>query len=93
MLLGATLDEQGFSSLEVGLVLGAVLAGTVIASLFIGRHGDRIGRRRCYRALYAMLAVTGVVFAFSGSLWLLVAVSLFGRTVDRSHRVRPLHLP
>jgi MFS family permease len=78
VLLGATLDEHGYSSIEAGVVLGAVLAGTVIASLFIGRYGDRIGRRRCYLALYSILAVSGVVFAFSGTLWLLVAVSLFG---------------
>ena len=77
-MLGATLDEHGFSSVEVGLVLGSVLAGTVIASLVIGRYGDRIGRRRCYRSLYGLLALTGVVFAVTGSALLLVAVSLLG---------------
>jgi len=78
VLLGATLDERTYSSLEVGVVLGSVLAGTVIASLVIGRHGDAVGRRRCYRALYALLALTGVVFAYASSAWLLVAVALLG---------------
>jgi MFS family permease len=78
VLLGATLDERGISSLEVGVVLGSVLAGTVIASLVIGRYGDAVGRRRCYRALYALLALTGVVFAYASSAWLLIAVSLLG---------------
>ena len=78
MLLGATLDERGFSSLEVGLVLGSVLAGTVIASLLIGRYADRIGRRRCYRTLYALLALTGIVFAYSDAVWILIIVSLAG---------------
>ena len=78
VLLGTTLDELGFGAVEVGLLLGAVLAGTVIASLVIGRYGDRLGRRRCYRTLYVLLAITGAVFAFSRSAWILIAVALLG---------------
>lgn len=78
VLLGATLDEHGFSSVEAGIVLTAVLTGTVLASLVIAGFGDRLGRRRCYRALYALLALTGMVFAYSDSAWPLVAVSLLG---------------
>lgn len=78
MLLGTTLDDLGFSSVQAGLVLGAVLTGTVAASLFVGRFGDRLGRRRCYLALYGALAITGVVFAFGTSVSVLAAVSLVG---------------
>jgi MFS family permease len=78
VLLGATLDREGFSSGEVGLVLAAVVAGTVVSSLAVGRWGDRFGRRRSYVALYLALAVTGVVFAFSDQVWALSAVALTG---------------
>jgi len=78
VLLGATLKSRGLSSLQAGLVLAAVLAGTVVASLALGRWGDRIGRRRCYIALYLALAACGVVFALSDTLWLLVLVALTG---------------
>ena len=78
VLLGATLDREGFSSGEVGLVLAAVVAGTVVSSLAVGRWGDRWGRRRSYIALYLALAVTGVVFAFSDQVWALSAVALTG---------------
>jgi len=78
VLLGATMNELGFDTVEVGLVLGSVLAGTVIASLLVAGFGDRIGRRRCYAVLYGALAVTGVVFAYATSVWLLIAVSLLG---------------
>ena len=78
VLLGTTLDREGFSSGEVGLVLAAVVAGTVISSLAVGRWGDRWGRRRSYVALYLALAVTGVVFAFSDQVWALSAVALTG---------------
>jgi MFS family permease len=78
VLLGATLDAQGFDSVEAGLVLAAVVAGTVTASLVVGRWGDWWGRRRCYLALYLLLAVTGVVFAVSSDPWALAGVALFG---------------
>jgi MFS family permease len=78
VLLGATLDQRGFTSTEVGLVLTAVVAGTVIVSLGVGRHGDRIGRRRCYIGLYLALAVVGVVFSASSPLWALMLVALSG---------------
>jgi MFS family permease len=78
VLLGTTLDDLGFSSVQAGLVLGAVLTGTVAASLFVGRFGDRLGRRRCYLALYGALAITGVVFAYGTSVSVLAAVSLVG---------------
>nr|MBA3398556.1 MFS transporter [Acidimicrobiia bacterium] len=78
VLLGATLDQRGFTSTQAGLVLAAVLAGTVLASLAVGRWGDRIGRRRCYAALYGALTLTGIVFAYAGSLWPLLVVSLLG---------------
>lgn len=78
VLLGVTLDERGFTSLQVGIVLMAVVAGTVLASVGVGRFGDRFGRRRSYVALYLILAATGVVFAASSPLWALVAISLAG---------------
>jgi len=78
VLLGSTLHERRFSPTEVGLVLGAIIAGTALASLALARWGDRIGRRGCYTALYGMLGVTGVTFAVTDQLWLLVLVALSG---------------
>lgn len=78
VLLGVTLDELDFSGLEAGLVLAAVVAGTAVASIMIARYGDRVGRRRAYIALYVVLAVTGVVFAFATSAWVLGVVALAG---------------
>jgi MFS family permease len=78
VLLGVTLDQRGFTSVQVGLVLTAVVAGTVLASVAIARWGDRFGRRRSYVCLYLILAITGVVFAASSPLWALVVVALAG---------------
>jgi MFS family permease len=78
VLLGSTLGQLGFSSAEAGAVLAAVLTGTILASLAVGWWGDAIGRRRCYAGLYGALALTGIVFAYSRSVWPLVAVALLG---------------
>ena len=78
VLLGAMLHQRRYSSTEAGGVLAAVLGGTIVSSVAIGRWGDRLGRRRCYAFLYGILAVTGVVFAFAGSVWPLIVVSLAG---------------
>lgn len=78
VLLGVTLEQRGYSSFLVGVVLTGVVAGTVVASLLLARYGDRAGRRRCYAIMYLLLAVTGAAFAFSVPLWALLAVSLTG---------------
>jgi MFS family permease len=78
VLLGVSLDEQGWSGTQVGLLLTSVVAGGAILSVFIGRFGDGIGRRRLYGALYIGLAVTGVALAFIDELWLLCIVALMG---------------
>src|SRR5215211_5263000 len=73
VLLGVMLNSRHYSTLEVGLVLTAVIAGTAIASVFVARYADTIGRRRCYVGLYVMLAMTGIVFALAAQVWALVA--------------------
>jgi MFS family permease len=78
VLLGVTLERRGFTTTEAGLLLAAVLAGTVIASIAVGRFADRCGRRRCYLALYVALGVSGVAYAMSDDLWVLLAVGLIG---------------
>jgi MFS family permease len=78
VLLGVVLEQRGYSAVEVGVVLTAVVAGTVLASLLLARYADRVGRRRCYVIMYLLLAVVGVVFAASAPLWLLLAASLTG---------------
>ena len=78
VLLGGTLKSRGLSAVQAGAVLASVVGGTVVASLALGRWADRIGRRRCYVALYVALALSGVVFALSNALWLLVTVALSG---------------
>jgi MFS family permease len=78
VLLGRTLAELRFGTAQTGLVLAAIVAGSAVGSVLVARYADRFGRRRSYRLLYLMLAVTGVVLAFATSAWPLVLVGLTG---------------
>lgn len=78
VVLSTSLSDRGLAKWQVGLVLGAILAGTAFMSLLVGRLGDRLGRRRCYAGLFVLLAVSGVVFAFARTPWMLVVAALTG---------------
>ena len=78
VLIGVTLADLGLSGVQVGLVLSALIAGTALVSLVLGRYGERIGRRRWYVGLLVLMALAGTVFALTGSVWLLVLAALTG---------------
>ncbi len=78
VLLGALLAARGYTSLQVGVVLTALIAGTALASLAVGRFGDWVGRRRCYAVFFGGIAVAGVVVAAGAPLWVLLVVALTG---------------
>ncbi len=78
VLLGALLAARGYTHLQVGLVLTALIAGTALASLAVGAFADRWGRRRCYAVFFTGIAVAGVVVAAGAPLWVLLAVALTG---------------
>ncbi|MFD1939663.1 MFS transporter [Nonomuraea mangrovi] len=76
--LGAILRHDGLTPAGVGLMLAAILVGTLVASLALARWGDRAGRRRVYAALYGALVCAGIVIAFGAPPWLLAAVAMTG---------------
>lgn len=78
VILGALLAAQGYCPLQAGVVLTAMIAGTALASLVVGRLADRVGRRRCYAVFFLGVAVAGAVVAAGAPLWLLLIVALTG---------------
>ncbi len=78
VVLATSLPDRGLTKLQIGLVLGAMLAGIALASVAVGQFADRIGRRRSYASLFLALAITGVVFAVTANVWLLIAAGLTG---------------
>jgi len=90
VVLGTTLDRAGFSTLQVTLVFTAMLAGMAIASILVGFVGDRIGRRRLYLGLLALMGAAGVVFAFARSVWVLALVALTGTMSTDANESGPI---
>jgi MFS family permease len=78
VVLGALLAARGFTSVQVGVVLTALIAGTALASLAVGRFGDRVGRRRCYAVFFCGIAAAGIVVAAGAPLWVVLVVALTG---------------
>lgn len=78
VLLGATLAASGLDPGQVGLVFGAIIAGMAAGSLAVGRYADRVGRRRTYLVLLAVMGLAGATFAVTDSVWLLVVAALTG---------------
>lgn len=78
IVIGVSLEESGLSTMQVGLVFTSMLAGVAVASMVLARYGDRIGRRRAYRALLVGMACAGLVFALTDSLPVLIVAALTG---------------
>src|SRR5215469_13845017 len=78
VLLGAVLAARGFTPLQVGVVLTALIAGTAVASVAVGRFADRIGLRRCYALFFAGLSVAGLLVAVGIPWWALLVVAITG---------------
>ncbi|MBI4901373.1 MAG: MFS transporter [Actinobacteria bacterium] len=78
VILGALLAARGYSPLAAGIVLTAMIAGTALASLVVGRLADRVGRRRSYAVFFLGVAVAGALVAAGAPFWLLLVVALTG---------------
>jgi MFS family permease len=78
VLIGVTLADLGFSGVQVGFVIGALIAGSALVSIGLARYGDRAGRRRWYVGLLVVMGFAGTVLALTGSVWLMVIAALTG---------------
>jgi MFS family permease len=78
VLIGTVLAAEGLGSVSIGAILTAMLAGMAIASIAIGRRGDRIGRRRAYGLLLLIMGAAGSVFALTHWVPALILAALTG---------------
>jgi len=78
VILGSTLAARGATELQVGLLGAAILAGMAISAFTVGLIGDRLGRRRSYMGLLALMGIVGAAYALTERLWILLALALLG---------------
>ena len=90
VLLGEVLASQGLSDTVVGGIFTAMLMGMALGSQAVGRWADLVGRRRTYRALFAILGLAGAAFALSGWPPLLIAAALTGTLSTDANESGPI---
>ncbi|HXF36104.1 MAG TPA: MFS transporter, partial [Actinomycetota bacterium] len=78
VLIGSALAASGRSGLQAGAVFAAMLAGNSLASLLVGMRAERVGRRRLYRWLLALMGAAGAAFALTEATPLLLLAALTG---------------
>jgi len=78
VVLGIYLSRAGFSSLEIGLVLGAGLAGAALATGVVTVRADRIGRGRTLLTLSVLSAIGGIALALTPRLPFLIFLAFVG---------------
>ncbi len=78
VILGSSLAANGATTLQVGILGAAILAGMAIAAIAVGLAGDRLGRRRAYTGLLGLMGVVGLAYALTDRLWILVVLALLG---------------
>jgi MFS family permease len=88
--LAALLVGRGFPESAIGQISTATLLGSALALVLITRFAPIMRPYRVLLAMAALMVVTGVVFATSASLLVLLAVSLIGPLNPSSGDVSPL---
>lgn len=88
ILLGITLTSAGFSTIQVGLVLTAALVGDIIAIILVALFADRIGRKRVLVFLALLMVMSGLAFAFSRNLFVLLLAAFLARSARPARTTR-----
>jgi MFS family permease len=78
VLLPAYLLALGHGQLEVGFLSTTTLFGSALATLAVGRWGNRFPLRRLMLGAALVMAATGLGFSAFSSLWPLLVVAFMG---------------
>jgi MFS family permease len=78
VVLGIYLFRIGLSSIAIGLVIAAGLAGSALATVIVSFAADRLGRRRSLLVLSLLSALGGLALALSPALPLLLTMAFVG---------------
>src|SRR5690349_5667757 len=83
------LAAAGLEPLAIGAVLTLTLLGDTLVSLWLTTNADRLGRRRVLIASSGLVVVSGLVFAATDWLPLLVLAGIVGVISPTGNEVGP----
>lgn len=89
--LGLYLSALGLPGTEIGLILSAALAGTMLLTLLITFWGDRIGRRRLLLLGSALMLLAALIPTVGANSIVLAFIGLSGMVGVTSHESSGLH--
>jgi MFS family permease len=78
LLLPLYLLDLGFDPLAVGIIATATLLGSGLLTLAVGLHAHRWHDRTLLLAAAALMAATGLGFAFAVDFWPLLVIAIVG---------------
>jgi len=78
VVLGIYLFRIGLSSVAIGFVIAAGLAGSALATVVVSFAADRLGRRRSLLVLSFLSAIGGLALAVAPTLPLLLMMAFVG---------------
>ncbi|KAL8905108.1 MAG: hypothetical protein Q9171_006804 [Xanthocarpia ochracea] len=89
LILALYLSKLGITHARIGLFMSMTLWGDVVISFVLTLFADRLGRRRILMLGAALMAASGLVFAFSKQYWVLVAAAIFGVISPSGNEIGP----
>lgn len=89
VVLGLYLDSVGLSTLQIGWVFTAALAGGAVMTVVITAVADSFGRRSLLMLGALLMALAGCIFAISEKPILLIFAAIFGTISPSGKEVGP----
>jgi len=90
VILGSSLAAEGLPDTAVGAVFATMLAGMALTSFAVGRWGNRVGRRRLYLLLLAVMGLSGLTFTLTSWLPALILAAATGTLSTDANESGPI---
>lgn len=78
LVLASLLHALGTYDFRIGLFMTLTLFGDVAASIVLTRVADQTGRRRILLLGCGLMCLSGLVFSWTSSFWLLLLAAMAG---------------
>ncbi len=88
-ILAIYLKQRGLSEIEIGAVLTLSILGGTAFTVLTAFYADRLGRRRILILFSFLIALSGLLFAFSNQTVFFLAAALIGAINATGYEIGP----